>query len=206
MIDLHVILDIDQTMIDSMSTQNYLQKKNTLRKPDIEENDISIWIRPGLPEFLNFLVKNAKYISIWTNGTSPWLFHIVNNVVRKYVPQEKINFLLSIDDSTPSVVNGKEIVFIKDIGKALKKYPKKDVSLKNTIIIDDNYYNCAYNKFNSIPIKKFLISDKSTDRKQELNQVTEILKLIKNSDDASITLKNVYDGVNDYNKLFTSVP
>jgi len=204
MLDLHVILDIDQTMIDSMSLQEYSSKKDSLPKPDYINNDVCIWMRPHLPQFLSFLDKNVKYISIWTNGSGPWLFHVVNNVISKYINPDRFYLLLSIDYSSPMVKDG-NVLIIKDIGKAMKMFPKKDISLKNTIIIDDNYHNCSFNKYNSIPIKKFLINDPQSSKRTEFLQVMDILKVIKNSENVSYTLKNVYNDISDYNKLFTSV-
>ena len=79
--NLHVILDIDQTMIDSMPFHSYLKNAGNMPKPDFIENDHAIWMRPGLPEFLKYLDKNVKYISIWTNGSDGWLNHVLNNII-----------------------------------------------------------------------------------------------------------------------------
>lgn len=203
MLDLHVILDIDQTMIDSMPSSNYRWNSNTLRPPDYQENDISIWTRPYLKDFLQFLDKNVKYISIWTNGSSSWLYHVVNKIVSKYISPKRLYLLLSIDYSTPMIVNNNK-VFVKEVGKILKEFPKNDVSLRNTVLVDDNYLNCIYNKYNSLPIKKYFVHDEHKNKKNDLSYTTQIINVLKNSKDVSITLKNVYDKMEDYKKLFSS--
>jgi len=199
--NLHVILDIDQTMIDSMPFYTYLKNADKLPKPDCIENDHAIFMRPGLPEFLKYLDKNVKYISIWTNGSDGWLNHVLNNIITKYIPRKRFHILSSIQNSTPTIIDGNKYI-IKDISKILKKYPHKDISLKNTIIIDDNFQNCNFNKYNSIPIKKFIALENNK-KFNHLDNVKEIIDTIKNTNDVQQTLKNVYNGISDYNKLFS---
>ncbi len=203
MIDLHIILDIDQTMVDSMSKFNYQKMKDKIRPPDFVENDICIWMRPDLPEFLDFLKGNVKYISIWTNGSSGWLFHIVRNIISKFIPINRIHLLLSIEHSTPMIIDNNQ-VYIKEIEKILKKFKRNDINLGNTILIDDNYLNCLYNKYNSLPIKKFLIAKESEIKRKDLDFTKKLIILIKKTNNVSNTLQNVYDGLTDYDKLFSS--
>lgn len=202
MIDLHVILDIDQTLIDSMPSIIYQKYKDKIRKPDFYNENHCIWLRPKIKDFLYFLDKNVRFMSIWTNGTTGWLDHVVNNVLSTFIPRKRWYILSSINNSTPMEINNNR-VFVKEVGKLLKLFPRNEISLKNTILIDDNFFNCKYNKYNSIPIKKFIILEEDKKKFIEFDYTTEILKLLKNSNDVSHTLKNVYDGINNYDKLFS---
>lgn len=202
--DMHVILDIDQTMIDSMSLWEYNRNKNNLRKPDYSFNDVVVWERPHLKQFLNYLNKNIRYISIWTNGTEPWLNLVVNNIISKYIPKKRLFLLMSIDYSTPYNINNTQI-FVKQVPPILKRNSQYNVSLKNTVLIDDNYYNCSYNKYNSIPVKKFFAMEEKNRKNNELLCVIDIINTLKNSQDVNLTLKNVYDRIPEYNKLFTNL-
>jgi len=201
MSELHVILDIDQTMIDNMSMSDYNKHKLNLRKPDLIDKDMCIWMRPNLVDFLKFLDKNVKYISIWTNGSTSWLFFVVKNIISKHIPHNRFHLLLSIEHSTPFVVDNVKM-HIKDTNNILQKFLHKKISLKNTLLIDDNYFNCIYNKFNSLPIKKYFIMHEEK-CKNDLQFIKQIITVLKRSNDVSKTLKNVYNGVEDYNKLFT---
>lgn len=202
--DMHVILDIDQTMIDSMSLWEYNRNKNNLRKPDYSFNDVVVWERPHLKQFLNYLNKNIRYISIWTNGTEPWLNLVVNNIISKYIPKKRLFLLMSIDYSTPYNINNTQI-FVKQVPPILKRNSQYNVSLKNTVLVDDNYYNCSYNKYNSIPVKKFFAMEEKNRKNNELLCVIDIINTLKNSQDVNLTLKNVYDRIPEYNKLFTNL-
>lgn len=202
--DMHVILDIDQTMIDSMSLWEYNRNKNNLRKPDYSFNDVVVWERPHLKQFLNYLNKNIRYISIWTNGTEPWLNLVVNNIISKYIPKKRLFLLMSIDYSTPYNINNTQI-FVKQVPPILKRNSQYNVSLKNTVLVDDNYYNCSYNKYNSIPVKKFFAMEEKNRKNNELLCVIDIINTLKNSQDVNLTLKNVYDRIPEYDKLFTNL-
>jgi hypothetical protein len=175
---------------------------NNIRPPDFSNDNHCIWLRPKIKDFLYFLDKNVRFMSIWTNGTTGWLEHVVNNVLSKYIPRKRWYILSSLSNSTPMIIDENR-VFVKEVGKIIKMYPRKEISLKNTILIDDNFYNCNFNKYNSLPIKKFLILEEYKKKFFEFDYITEILKLLKNSNDVSITLKNVYDGIEDYKKLFS---
>ncbi len=202
MLDLHVILDIDQTMIDSMNLWEYNRIKDNIRAPDLREGDRMIWMRPYLKEFLTFLDKNVKHISVWTNGNSTWLFHVVKNILTKYMPIHRFHLLLSINHSTPTMRNNTKI-YLKDMQHILRKFPKDGISLKNSILLDDDFFNCSHNKYNSIPLKKYHVVHEHKMKKKDLYYAIEILKVLNGSDDVSRTLQKVYDDLDDYNKLFT---
>jgi len=203
--NLHIIIDIDQTMIDSMSRLEYLRFKDRIRKPDFfnESMDTCIWIRPNLPNFLKFLDKNVKNISIWTNGNREWLNFVTEYIISKIIPKNRFTLLLSIEYSSKVKINNKDFsmeIFIKDINKIINNFPNSNLSLKNTILIDDNFFNCFFNKNNSIPIKKFFILD---DEKNSLFGVQQIIQELKKSKNVEDTLKKVYEGIGSYNALFS---
>ena len=208
--DLHIILDIDQTLIDNMSLYEYEKNKDKLRKPDFIKESMCIWTRPNLKEFLDFLNKNVKYISIWTNGTFSWLYYVLTTILSKYVSINRFLLLLSIDYSIkqPVEINGiTSLIPIKNIESIINRFSNNNISLYNTVLIDDNYHNCIFNKNNTIPIKKYhVIEEIKGNRKNDLLFIIQIIIELKKSKNVQKTLKGVYDGIADYNKLFTIVP
>ena len=58
--DLHIILDIDQTLVDNMSIDEYNKNIDKLRKPDFIKESMCTWMRPHLKELIEFLDKNVK--------------------------------------------------------------------------------------------------------------------------------------------------
>ena len=105
--DLHIILDIDQTLVDNMSMNEYENNKNKLRKPDFMKETMCIWTRPHLKEFIEFLDKNVKYISIWTNGSFSWLYYVLTTILSKYLPKKRFLLLLSIEYSIKQEITNK---------------------------------------------------------------------------------------------------
>lgn len=201
--ELHVVLDIDNTLIDSVNKNEYENIKYDVRSPDLyyPQAQMLIWTRPHFQDFLKFLNEHVKYISIWTNGTKHWLDFIYNNLIAKHIDPRKIGFLFSIDYSTPIMIRNGNVsgkIYVKE----LKRILSNNASLRNTILIDDNYYNCYFNKNNSIPIKKYHIVHEKRKKYNELKNITEILISLKASQDVSETMGRVYQSIGDYEKLF----
>jgi hypothetical protein len=208
--DLHIILDIDQTLIDNMSSYEYEKNKDKLRKPDFIKESMCIWTRPHLKEFIEFLDKNVKYISIWTNGTFSWLYYVLTTILSKYLPKKRFLLLLSVDYSIKETItmNGMtSMIPIKNIESIIKRFSNNNISLYNTVLIDDNYHNCFHNKYNTIPIKKYYaLEEIKGTRNNDLMFIIQIINELKKSKNVQKTLKGVYDGIADYNKLFTIIP
>ena len=208
--DLHIILDIDQTLVDNMSIDEYNRNQDKLRKPDFIKETMFIWMRPHLKELIEFLDKNVKYISIWTNGSFSWLYYVLTTILSKYISKKRFLLLLSIDYSIRKSIeiNGiTSLIPIKDIGEMIQRIKNNNISLYNTVLIDDNYYNCFYNKHNTIPIKKyFALEEVNGIRYKDLLFIKQIIMELKKSKNVQKTLNGVYSGISDYNKLFTFVP
>jgi len=208
--DLHIILDIDQTLVDNMSMNEYENNKDKLRRPDFIKETMCIWIRPHLKEFIEFLNKNVKYISIWTNGSFSWLYYVLTTILSKYIHKKRFLLSLSVEYSIKQEItnNGMtSIIPIKNIGEMIKRFPNNNTSLLNTVLIDDNYWNCVFNKYNTIPIKKYYaLEEIKGTRNNDLLFIKQIMLELKKSKNIPKTLKGVYDGMTDYNKLFSLVP
>lgn len=208
--DLHIILDIDQTLVDNMSMNEYENNKDKLRRPDFIKETMCIWIRPHLKEFLEFLNKNVKYISIWTNGSFSWLYYVLTTILSKYINKKRFLLSLSVEYSIKQEItnNGMtSIIPIKNIGEMIKRFPNNNTSLLNTVLIDDNYWNCVFNKYNTIPIKKYYaLEEIKGTRNNDLLFIKQIILELKKSKNIPKTLKGVYNGMTDYNKLFSLVP
>jgi hypothetical protein len=207
--DLHIILDIDQTLVDNMSMNEYENNKNKLRKPDFIKETMCIWTRPHLKEFIEFLDKNVKYISIWTNGSFSWLYYVLTTILSKYIPKKRFLLLLSIEYSIKQEIinNGMiSMIPIKNIGEMIKRFPNNNISLYNTVLIDDNYHNCIFNRNNTIPIKKYYaLEEIKGTRNNDLMFIIQIIIELKKSKNVQKTLNGVYDGIADYNKLFSII-
>ena len=202
--DIHIILDIDQTLLDSMSKKTWFLERKNVRPPDYFLPEMVVWERKGLREFMQYLDKNVKYLSIWTNGSKSWLMFVVDKILSKYISRKRFTMLLSVEYSVDRSIGGSLPVLVKDIELVIKKLNNSRITMNNTILIDDNPYNCIYNKGNTIPVKKFLITleDKEKKRSQTFYYIMQIIDIIKKSKDIRMTLTNVYNSLDNYEKLF----
>ena len=201
--DIHIILDIDQTLVDSMEKYRWFMEKKNVRVPDYFLPEMAIWERVGLKEFLEYLDKNVKYISIWTNGSEDWLKFVVHKILSKYISPKRFSMLLSVKYSVTRSVNGVNAL-VKDINLVIKKINNPKITLKNTVLIDDNIYNCLYNKSNTLPIKKFVITKELNEpkRSESFFYIKQILEILKKTKDVRQTLTNVYSNIESYDNLF----
>ena len=98
------------------------------------------------------------------------------------------------------------LIPIKKIGEMIIRFPNNNISLYNTVLVDDNYYNCIHNRNNTIPIKKYYaLEEIKGTRNNDLLFIKQIIIELKKSKNVQKTLKGVYDGIDDYNKLFTHI-
>jgi hypothetical protein len=203
-----LILDIDNTLIDTLHKSDYLeyQKKGLIRRPpDHVVEEMVVWERTNLKDFMNFLDEKIEYLGIWTNGNNFWLNFVITNILSKYISPSRFIIKYSIDKSTSHLLqerdkNGNNYqikVFIKKLEDIFLS--EMQFNKDNTLLLDDNLYNCFYNKYNSLPIKKFLIVNGED---SGLIKVMSILKNLRRCKSINNSLIKVYNGVN-YEKLFT---
>ena len=180
-----IILDIDQTLIDSCDYYFYLinlKNKNNNKYFISKKNNVVIWERNGFENFFNYLSNYFKYIGIWTNGTNFWLNFIFDNIITKYLDKKRFIILFSIDNSTYKVIKNNNKIhsyaYIKELDLLWYYFKVKDIDItyKNTLLIDDNFYNCDYNKYNSIPIRKFSIIENNYENFNKKKQLLNYLK------------------------------
>ena len=200
-----LILDIDNTLIDTLPKNKYMELLNNgeiKRKPDHHIDGMVVWERTGLKNFMNFLDKNIEYLGIWTNGNNFWMNFVIGKILSKYISPNRFILKYSIQKSSSEILNEKDSngnnYQIKVFIKKLENVFNSKFNETNTLLLDDYLYNCIYNKFNSLPIKKFLITkgeDKGLDKAMIILKNLRRCKNIKNS------LEKVYEGVN-YENLF----
>jgi FMN phosphatase YigB (HAD superfamily) len=214
-----IVLDIDHTLIDTLNIPSgriLMEQKKILRKPNLIDkySNNAIWERPHLKEFLQFLSKNFKYIGIWTNGTDYWLKLIVKKIITKYVPRNQIIVMYSINRSIPYNISRNigayqynQTIHLKKLETIWNNLPKRfNIDEKNTLLIDDNYDNCVYNRSNSLPARKFTILKETPNQNSKddrfLKNIMFILSELKNSQNFNKTLDKVYGNIRNFDKLF----
>jgi len=91
------ILDIDETLISAIATEDHDVKKLKNRAMNIVVHDMdgyyAVFERPGVQEFLDYLFKNFT-VSIWTAASKDYaLFVIAKVVLNKAHPERKLDWV-----------------------------------------------------------------------------------------------------------------
>ena len=172
---LHFILDIDNTLVHSLTPTEY-KKISYYNKQKykyiIMDNDFVVMLRPHLSTFLRFLFDNY-IVSLWSYGSQQYVAWIVKNVIMPEMrPTDKLEYILFEYHCKKSEQQYKAQKRIKMINKV-----DKNVDLKKTILIDDLDLNCK-GQF-AIKVVAFdLLSEKNySDNNYLLNLIKEIKKL-----------------------------
>jgi hypothetical protein len=169
---MHIILDLDETLISSVDFGEKIRyenmfKSNIITDPCTNEPEFSFYHRPYLRDFLNWLFRNYK-VSVWSAGEKTYVLDIVDAIM----PQNP-HMILWRDHCNDCE---KDTGRLKDIEWLKKKMP--DIEEKYMILIDDLRENCEYNKY-SFNIKNFDIRDENAYNDNSLldakNYVSNIL-------------------------------
>lgn len=173
----HVILDLDNTIINSLEPTEK-QAKNLVSyilKDENDEVEYIIYERPHLQEFLDYLFENFK-VAVWTAATKDYALFIIDNIILQNRPERHLEFFLFRyhSDISEELTDG---VCPKDLNMVWDNF--KDFTKENTIIIDDLEDVYMPQMYNSYPIPPFIANKKGAK-----NDV-ELLKLMRKMDDES---------------------
>ena len=160
---INIILDLDQTLIWAGTDKEYMPEKYPKLKkkardfPNIEmDNFYTIFERPGLQNFLDFLFKNFN-VSVWTAASKDYALFIIKNIIhKKNAKNRKIDWIFF---SYHCDISKKDKDGTKDLKILWEDYKLPDFFKKNTYIIDD--YDEVYDTQpeNCIAIAPFNFTD-----------------------------------------------
>lgn len=174
-----VVLDLDETLIHSMTTKERESYNKTINFTSHEMigSDYIIYERPGLQEFLDFLFDNFT-VCVWTAASKDYASFIVSNIVLNGRKERKVDWFFfdyhcDISKKMSVTKSTKDLDVLCDLFK-LEGYTKT-----NVVIIDDNtnVYNAQTGK--CINIKEFKIASNESDKDNQLLKLIPLLKQLK---------------------------
>jgi hypothetical protein len=93
---LNIILDLDQTIISAESSEEYDQEKNKTKEKKFifhnMDNYYTIFERPGLQIFLDYLFKNFN-VSIWTAASKDYALFIIDNIILQNKKERQLDWV-----------------------------------------------------------------------------------------------------------------
>ena len=95
MIKLNVILDLDNTLVNTLPINVDADLINKFKFVIYQVNQFEkafIFERPHLDEFLNWLFDNCN-VSVFTHADKDYAMFAVDNIIKKGNPNRKIDFI-----------------------------------------------------------------------------------------------------------------
>lgn len=164
----NVILDLDETIINSIPTDEKCDGRIKAFKMYDMKDYYLIFERPNVQDFLTELF--SKYnVSVWTAATKLYALFVIEKVIlRNDRKLDLILFSNHCDYSNKKYKGG------KDLDLLFKALPER-YSYDNTIIVDDQSYVKKVQPDNCYQIKQFKVNDENSHNDRELDKVLSYL-------------------------------
>jgi TFIIF-interacting CTD phosphatase-like protein len=176
----NIILDLDQTLIDAKSTDEYkTDKKKEEEYEHTNMDDIFIvFHRPHLQEFLDYLFENFN-VSVWTAASKDYALFIIEKIILRGIDKRQLDYIFFIYHGE---VSRKLTNNTKNLSMLYNQFKLTNYNKNNTLIIDD--YDEVYNTQpqNCIRVSEFFIENKKKD--------TQLLDLIPKLKDIKKRIEN----------------
>lgn len=163
----NVVLDLDNTLICSLTHDEYILNKHQKHLSVLESVDMDgmyqVYLRPHLKEFLIYLFKNFD-VTIWTAASMSYGIFIIKEILLKQLESEeelkRKNFKLFLYDKNCERSQKK---FNKNSPKDLRYlYKLPEYNKCNTLIIDDLIHVYEANNKQTIRADYFDASKKNS--------------------------------------------
>lgn len=179
---INICLDLDQTLIWAGTNKEYMPdkypkiKKKAEKFPHIKmDNFYTVFERPGLQDFLDFLFENFN-VSVWTAASKDYALFVIKNIIYKKDRKERI--LDWIFFSYHCDISKRDKNGTKDLSLLYDDYKLKGFSKNNTIIIDD--YDEVYETQpeNCIAVSPFNFTDDGNEKDSQLEKLRKQLEIM----------------------------
>lgn len=194
---INICLDLDQTLIWAGTKKEYMPhkypklKQKAAKFDHIEmDNYYTVFERPGLQDFLDFVFKNFN-VSIWTAASKDYALFIIKNIIYKRNKEFRVldwvffSYHCDISNSTKKGT--------KDLSLLYNDYKLDGFVKENTFIIDD--YDEVYNTQpkNCIAVSPFVFTDDGNEDDSLLKKLRKELDrmLFENKKGISYTVTDI---------------
>jgi TFIIF-interacting CTD phosphatase-like protein len=194
---INICLDLDQTLIWAGTNKEYMPHKYPKLKEkathfdSIEmDNYYTVFERPGLQDFLDFVFQNFN-VSVWTAASKDYALFIIKNIIYKKNKESRVldwvffSYHCDISNSTKKGT--------KDLSLLYDDYNLDGFTKDNTFIIDD--YDEVYNTQpkNCIAVPPFVFTDDGNEEDPLLKRLRKQLDfmLFQNKKGVSYTVTDI---------------
>jgi hypothetical protein len=175
---LNIILDLDQTIISAESSEEYDKEKNKRKEKKFifhnMDNYYTVFERPGLQIFLDYLFKNFN-VSVWTAASKDYALFIIDKIILQNKKERHLDwvfFSYHCDLSRKLTKRSKSLSMLWDV------YQIDGYTKDNTIILDDYDEVFKTQEDNCIIAIPFEFEDKNSHKDNYLKKLENALKTI----------------------------
>lgn len=176
----NLIIDLDETLIYSLDRDDYVPHKHDKKKHNFKHKYMdeyyTVFYRPGLEEFLDYIFKNFN-VSVFTAASKSYAMFIIENIImgeNKKRHPEYIFFSYHCDITKKLKKGIKDLTILWD----QDGFNLPNFNECNTIIIDDNpdVKKTGY----CIQVPEFNFLDDDCENDSYLEELKNILEDYKN--------------------------
>lgn len=189
-----LILDLDETIICSISTEEKRSFSDTKLKQiknfkTLNMDDMyTVYIRPGLQEFLDFAFSNFN-VSVWTAASKDYALFVINKVI--LIPSKPSRHLDWTMFAYHCSQSKKKMNCVKDLNLIWNEYKLDGYMKSNTVIMDDHTDVYEKQPDNCIYMDPFDINRESIENDNFLMRLQPLLKqLVTNNKPMNIKAIN----------------
>jgi hypothetical protein len=165
-----IVLDLDGTLISSTDSKVNI-------KGGSKFEDLIIYKRPYLDDFINYIIKHFKYIYIWSDSLDDYIDRVVKIIFKNHTKSITKIFNRS-DCFISSSIYGRK----KDMNYIKLKDPNNIKKISQLIILDNISSNMspAHNRIVVKTMEFDDIKDNLHNKKEVYNNDTELIRLMRN--------------------------
>lgn len=173
-----VILDIDQTLVHSITYDEYMVYRtfNPERQPRVDfrlilkdGSDFVVRMRPGLDEFLRYVFANFR-VAVWTAAQKEY----ADGILERIMTPEQLVRLAFLFTSRECAWSQKYKGPTKPAYRILQLIP--DLDLSKTVLCDDNHVSTAEFAENTILVEPYNNLLPNADIDQEFERLSRYLE------------------------------
>lgn len=208
MIKLNVVLDIDSTLINTVSLEEgkplmkyYNENDYYIYKPEGYEPSV-IFKRPNLDVFLDWLFKNCN-VSIFTHADKDYAMDVIDRFILTKMDR-KLDFIFYRYHVEFGI---KKYSCVKDLRIIWDDFLFFDFYPSNTVLIDDNDVVKRCNLYNTLQITPFIVTEERSLGDKHLLNIKEkleylLIKYNKNKGDEAyeVPILELYE--DDINRIY----
>lgn len=186
------ILDLDETILNSISTNeaqkiddDLLGKSEKYTVHEFEDQYV-VFERPGLQSFLDYLFENFE-VSIWTAATLDYAVFMIKNMVL-IKPGRHLKYFFWVEHCK---LSSKLVKGLKSIKILEENFKLSDMTVKNTVILDDNEEVRQASPENCIVAPDFKFLNENSENDNFLLRLQDKLCQLKNVADVRPVVKKI---------------